>query len=121
MKIKIIAQSSVAQGLESLGAPSRPLSTPAQNMSGMEVHLDGAAENKTGIWECTPGRFERQLNEAEVMHILTGVCTFTPTDGEPLAIKGGDTLFFPRNTSGVWEIQETLRKVYVVFKSVGPT
>ena len=34
--------------------------------------------------------------------------------GEPIEIKAGDTVWFPRNTSGVWEIKEDVRKVYVV-------
>jgi uncharacterized cupin superfamily protein len=48
------------------------------------------------------------------MHILSGACSFTPTGGEALEIRAGDTLFFPARTTGVWHITETLRKVYVV-------
>ena len=73
---------------------------------------DGKME--TGIWECTPGKFERVLPNAEVMHILTGACIFTPTGGEPLHIQAGDTLFFPAHTTGVWHITETLRKVFFI-------
>jgi uncharacterized cupin superfamily protein len=48
------------------------------------------------------------------MHILTGSGSFTPTDGERTEFKAGDTLFFPAHTTGVWELTETLRKMYVV-------
>ncbi|SDD01638.1 Protein of unknown function [Variovorax sp. CF079] len=48
------------------------------------------------------------------MHILAGACTFTPTGGEPLQIRAGDTLFFPQHTTGEWQVHETLRKVFVV-------
>jgi uncharacterized cupin superfamily protein len=82
---------------------------------GTAVELAGAGDNHTGLWECAPGRFERQLAQAEVMHILSSSCSFTPTGGETREIRAGDTLFFPANTTGVWHITETLRKVYVVF------
>jgi len=48
------------------------------------------------------------------MHVLSGRCTFTPDDGEPVQISAGDTLFMSPNTMGVWDIHETLRKVYVL-------
>ena len=56
----------------------------------------------------------RVLPNAEVMHILTGACIFTPTGGEPLHIGAGDTLFFPAHTTGEWHITETLRKVFFI-------
>ncbi|MNY52058.1 hypothetical protein D3C86_1876980 [compost metagenome] len=49
------------------------------------------------------------------MHILAGECTFTPEGGDTQEIRAGDTLFFPAHTRGVWEIKQTLRKVFVVF------
>lgn len=114
MSITILPQSATLGGLEDQGTPARPLTTPPSRLSGIDVELAGAGANKSGIWECEPGRFERQLANAEVMHILTGACTFTPTGGEALQIKAGDTLFFPAHTTGVWHVQETLRKVFVV-------
>ncbi|CAM3988274.1 cupin domain-containing protein [Paracidovorax anthurii] len=115
MSITILRQTVSIAGLEEQGLPARPLSSPPCRFSGIDVDLSGAGESKTGIWECTPGKFERQLVQAEVMHILSGACTFTPTGGEARAIRAGDTLFFPEDTRGVWEVTETLRKVFVVF------
>ncbi|WP_028219671.1 cupin domain-containing protein [Paraburkholderia oxyphila] len=114
MSIIVLSQSASISGLENAGAVARPLTVPACQTSCMEVPMEGAGENLTGLWECTPGRFERQLANAEVMHILSGACTFTPTNGAPQEIRAGDTLFFPANTVGVWDIRQTLRKVYVV-------
>jgi len=115
MTITILPQSVHTRNLQDQGVPARPLTNPVSRLSGIDVPLDGAGDSKTGIWECTPGRFERQLAEAEMMHILAGACTFTPTGGEPLAIRAGDTLFFPAHTTGTWDVQQTLRKVFVVF------
>lgn len=114
MSITILPQSATIGGLQDLGTPARPLSQPPSQLSGMEVELAGAGDNRSGIWECLPGQFERQLANAEVMHILTGAGSFTPTGGSAQEFRAGDTLFFPANTTGVWHVRETLRKVYVV-------
>ena len=37
-----------------------------------------------------------------------------PDDGEPVDIKAGDTIWFPPNTRGVWEISQNVRKVYII-------
>jgi uncharacterized cupin superfamily protein len=119
MSIRILSQSAGIGALQDQGSPQRPLSEPACRFSGLEVELAGAGDNSTGIWECSVGRFERQLANAEVMHILAGACTFTPTGGQALSIRAGDTLFFPAHTTGVWEVTQTLRKVYVVLSGPG--
>jgi len=114
MTIQILRQSAALTDLQDEGPVGRPLSQPPCLTRGIAVELDGAGANRSGLWECAPGRFERQLAQAEVMHILSGACSFTPTGGEAQHIRVGDTLFFPANTVGVWHITETLRKVYVV-------
>ncbi|AOJ04928.1 MULTISPECIES: cupin domain-containing protein [Burkholderia] len=114
MSITVISQSVDAAGLEDAGAVARPLGATVVHTRCLDVPLEGAGDNQAGLWECSPGRFERQLANAEVMHILSGACTFTPAGGEPVEIRAGDTLFFPADTVGVWQIRETLRKVYVV-------
>jgi|GEM_PF-4410032 NAD-dependent aldehyde dehydrogenases len=63
--------------------------------------MEGAGENRTGVWECMPGRFARQLPDAELMHILSGACTFTPEGGEPHEIRAGDTLPPTRGAFGM--------------------
>lgn len=114
--ITVLHQSAQLGGFEDQGTPARPLSQPPCKLSGIDVPLPGAEGHGTGVWQCEPGRFERQLAQAEVMHILAGACRFTPTDGRPIDIRAGDTLFFPAHTTGVWDVTETLRKVFVVFK-----
>ncbi len=72
---------------------------------------------ETGIWECTPGVWRRQIVQQEFCHIIAGHCTFTPDGGEPMEIKAGDALMMPENTVGIWDIKETVRKTYVlIFK-----
>lgn len=114
MSITILNQSATIGGLHDQGTPAHSRSHPPSALSGIHVELEGAGNSRTGIWECSPGRFDRQLAQAEVMHILKGACSFTPTGGEPQEIRAGDSLFFPANTVGVWDVRETLRKLYVV-------
>lgn len=45
---------------------------------------------------------------------MAGRCTFTPDGGEPIEIRAGDALMMPANTLGIWDIQETVRKTYVL-------
>ena len=70
-----------------------------------------------GIWECSPGRMERQIAEAEYTYFISGKARFTPEGGDTIEIRAGDSMFFPAHTKGVWEVDETLRKSYVVFRN----
>ena len=69
----------------------------------------------TGFWECTPGRFRRQVAEAEYSYFISGHGSFTPDGHEKIEFRAGDSIYFPANTQGEWEILETVRKAYVIF------
>lgn len=112
MSIQIIKQSADLQTLQDSGTVAKPLSAPA--CTTRTLRLSETTSHKAGVWECTMGRYERQVVEGEVMHVLSGRCTFTPTGGRPLRIEAGDTVYFPPHTTGLWHIEETMRKVFVV-------
>lgn len=114
MPIITIAQSAQASGMKPEGQVAFPLSEPAVKTSGIEITVPGAGASRSGIWECGVGSFKRQLESAEVMHILSGECTFTEDEQEPLQIGAGDTVFFGAGTHGVWNVTAPLRKVYVI-------
>ncbi len=76
---------------------------------------DGVTE--TGLLECSPGVWRRQVVLAEFCYFLSSECTFTPDDGAPIEIREGDAVYFPANTRGTWDVRALLRKVYVVFDS----
>lgn len=114
MAIQVIRQSAECGGFGEQEAVRLPLSQPACQVCTREVRIAGSEDRDTGIWECTVGSFARQVEKAEVMHILAGSGKFTPEAGEAVLFSAGDTLFFPANTRGAWEIRETVRKVYVL-------
>ena len=72
-------------------------------------------KTSSGIWECSPGRWRRQLVQAEFCHFFEGELTFEPDEGEPIHIKAGDAVIFPANSTGIWDIKQTARKFYVLF------
>ncbi|MET0658893.1 MAG: cupin domain-containing protein [Steroidobacteraceae bacterium] len=80
-----------------------------------------APRTRTGIWECSPGRWRRQVTQAEFCYFLEGECVFTPDLGAPIEVRAGDALYFPPNSTGVWEIRRTARKIFIVFDQGGAT
>ena len=78
--------------------------------------FEGADDvTETGLWECSPGVWQRQVVLAEFCYFVLGECTFTPDGAEAIEIRQGDAVYFPANTRGVWNVRSLLRKVYVVF------
>ncbi|WP_312936242.1 cupin domain-containing protein [Pseudomonas sp.] len=98
--------------LETSNPVAVPLGEPVAVTSVTCVERGDGVE--TGIWECTPGRWRRQIVQQEFCHFIKGRCTFTPDDGEQLFIEAGDALLLPANSTGTWDIQETVRKTYVL-------
>jgi uncharacterized cupin superfamily protein len=69
---------------------------------------------RVGVWECSPSRWRRRVMEPEFAHFVAGRARFVPDCGDAFDINSGDAVWFPANTTGVWEIAETLRKTYVI-------
>jgi len=69
---------------------------------------------ESGVWECSPGKWRRQIKQQEFCHFISGRCTFIPDEGEPMEINAGDAIMFPANSTGVWDIHETVRKSFIL-------
>lgn len=67
-----------------------------------------------GYWECSPGRFRRQVAKAEYSYLISGRGSFTPDGEDPIVFQAGDSVYFPPDTEGEWEIVETVRKAFVI-------
>jgi uncharacterized cupin superfamily protein len=77
---------------------------------------DGQVE--LGIWEVTPGSFRGSCDGYyEQMHFVAGRGSITDAAGEVTAIQPGVVMLCPDGWSGVWEVEETVRKTYAVVKS----
>lgn len=71
-----------------------------------------------GVWEVTPGSFRgSNAGTHEQMHFVAGRGTITGSDGVVTEIRPGVVMFCPDGWSGVWEVDETVRKTYAVVKA----
>ena len=72
----------------------------------------GDAGWRLGIWSCTEGAFECTELGDELQTLLGGRLTLTRAGGETLEAGPGDTIFTRRGERVVWDIHETVTKVF---------
>ncbi len=87
---------------------------PTMATSGLTL-WSGEGDQEVGLWECTPGPSRWLLETNEFITLVAGRMIVTPDGGEPLEVAVGDTAVFPKGWSGTWDIEETVRKIYVIF------
>lgn len=94
------------------GPVAEPLGPVVAKLRGQSLGAEG--EPDTGIWECSPGRWRRQIKKAEFTYFIAGRCTFTADDGQKIEIAAGDALYWPANSMGIWDVHETVRKAFIL-------
>lgn len=67
-----------------------------------------------GVWEGTPGKFEYTYPGDEICTLLSGKLRVTDQSGKVHNYKAGDTFFTRKGEFAVWEILETVRKVFFI-------
>ena len=101
-----------------LGPPSaEPLSGDIMTRSWVPFTSE---DGKTlcGTWECEPGASRWEfLERGEFIHVLSGRMTVEQDGGEPVELTAGSSAVFPLGWTGTWTVQETLRKVFTVFRA----
>ena len=100
-------------GLEPYG-PRVGADVGAPETSGRVLHTSADGRIEVGIWECTPGGWAiEDRPNTETVTILRGRATITDADGTVHDLAPGTSLTLPLGWSGRWDIDETIRKVYV--------
>ena len=99
--------------LEDWGKVKEPLGEPVAALRGRKAET-GPGGPDFGIWECSPGRWRRQVARPEVCVFLSGAAAFEADSGQRFEIAGGDAFYFPANSFGTWIVRETVRKVYLI-------
>lgn len=94
-----------------VGAPVGEPVAQARTAQHQEIPSQNVA---TGFWECSPGRFRRQVAQAEYSYIIEGEGSFTPDGGDTIEFRASDALYFAANTQGTWEVRRTVRKNYLI-------
>jgi uncharacterized cupin superfamily protein len=107
------------EALELLGPVEIPLSESVSMLVGRKFLNAAPGIVCMGVWECSPGRWRRTIMQEEFAHFIKGGARFIPDDGEPIDLRAGDTIWFPENSRGIWEVTEDVRKVYVVIDRPG--
>ncbi|MFF1946291.1 cupin domain-containing protein [Rhodococcus qingshengii] len=105
-----------AQMEESLLAPpsASPLSGDIVTRSQIFFRNDDGL--LSGTWESEVGTARWEfVDRGEIIHVLSGRMIATVDDGEPVEITAGTTAYFPLGWRGTWDVQERLRKVFVVY------
>ena len=87
-----------SEKLDDWGTP-KTIGEPLCHLKGIQI-IENEDGSEGGIWECTPGKFTREVMQAELTTFLKGHAVFHPENGDPIEIKAGDVLFFLRTAKG---------------------
>lgn len=99
-------------------SPPTPVAQPLGDLiSQTRLAIDEVVEDprfSLGVWECSPGAWRRQVLQAEYSYFISGKGVFSPDEGQAIHFQAGDAVYFAPNTTGVWEIEETVTKHYFI-------
>ncbi len=100
------------------GEPGRPARVVAGDpaTTTWNAYSDPTGRFHTGIWACTPGKWEVSYGEEEVCTFLEGRARLTNEAGESWEFGPGDSFAIPAGFTGFWETLEPLRKIYVIYE-----
>lgn len=99
-----------------LGQPSAEVLGDPIGVRSSVPFIDENHGIRSGVWEAQPGlsRWEF-VDKGEIIHVLEGLMIVTQDGGSPVTLEAGSGAFFPIGWKGTWEIQERIRKFFVVY------
>jgi len=77
-------------------------------------YSDSSGKFSVGVWECEPGAWRIHYTEQEYCRIVAGRSRITNDDGVIREVITGDEFVIPRGLTGIWEVIERTRKIYVI-------
>jgi uncharacterized protein len=83
MKVQKLAQPASIKSLEDWGSVAGVPGTDAIQLSGLQTVIPGKEDIDSGIFACTAGSYRRGVKQAEIMHFLEGIGSFTPMAKPP--------------------------------------
>ena len=98
-------------------ATAKPGATDGNPMeSSVTLFEDDTTE--AGVWECTPGSWaSSKVGINEVMYFIAGSGVITDADGTRHEFGPGFIHHYPNGWTGTWQVDETVRKFYVITKA----
>ena len=73
------------------------------------------ARSFSGLWQCTPGKFDVTYTWDETFYVLEGLVSIEGEDGKVRQFKGGDVVHFPIGYKCTWTVHQTIKKMYALF------
>jgi uncharacterized cupin superfamily protein len=77
-----------------------------------EERLNELGVSSWAIWTKEVSEFPWQYDAQETCYLLEGDVVVTPDGGEPVEIKKGDLVTFPKDMKCRWNIRKDVRKHY---------
>lgn len=78
-----------------------------------EERLNELGVPSWAIWTKEVSEFPWQYDAQETCYLLEGDVVVTPDGGEPVEIKKGDLVTFPKDMKCRWNIRKDVRKHYI--------
>ncbi|MDH3376739.1 MAG: cupin domain-containing protein [Gammaproteobacteria bacterium] len=81
----------------------------------------GSADSaqRLGVWMCTPGTFECVESGDELQTVLEGKLSVTQADGTVHEFTSGDSFYTDKGERLIWEIVQTVKKVFFAYNRDG--
>ena len=83
------------------------------NTAGTVLYEGPGGRPECGIWTCTPGYWECEVERDEFCHFLEGRAAYESETGDRFEVEPGTVAVFPDGWTGTCRVHETVRKVYM--------
>jgi uncharacterized protein len=70
------------------------------------------------VWECTAGCFNWNYSEDETVVVVSGEVLITTEQGEERRLGQGDMGFFPAGSSCTWRVNDRVKKIAILRKTL---
>lgn len=84
------------------------------------LYSDASGQFHCGIWAAAPATWRVRYSEHEFCHILAGRIRIQEDGGDSVEVAAGDSFVVPAGFTGVWDVLEPARKIYVIFEAKTP-
>ena len=82
----------------------------------------GPDENsRFGIWQSDAGSWDITFDKDEYCLFTHGEAVLTDTDGNSRTVVAGDSVMFPAGYSANWDVQGTIKKIFLSYTYTGQT
>jgi uncharacterized protein len=94
--------------------PAEMVVEGAPHTSGTVVFVNADGSSEAGIWDCSAGAYRVTVERDEFCHLLRGRVVVSEDGQDPVELRPGDCMMFPRGWTGEWRIVESVRKAYMI-------